>query len=112
MPGGALRPRQLPQHERQDSSVAVVLGFLRSVHADIHGEALLETVIPNSPHAGRTRSLLDGRPHPFDVEHLLTGELQAWGVLAGLELQGQNAHPCQVGTVDALEALRDHRAHA
>ena len=49
---------------------------------------------------------------PVDGDPLLAGEAQRLRVLAGLELQGQDAHAHEVAAVDALVALRDDRAHA
>ncbi len=47
-----------------------------------------------------------------DREALVAGEPQRLRVLAGPELERQHAHADQVGTMDPLEALGDHRAHA
>ena len=44
-----------------------------------------------------------------DVDHLLAGEAERLAVHAFLEGQRQHAHADQVGAVDALEALDDHR---
>ena len=43
-----------------------------------------------------------------DGEGLLAGEAQLVGVLAGDELERDDAHEHQVGPVDALERLGDH----
>ena len=54
----------------------------------------------------------DARRDAVDLDDLVAGEAERGRVLAGLELQRQDAHADQVRAVDALEALRDHRAHA
>ena len=43
-----------------------------------------------------------------DIEDLLTGQPQRLGGIAVLVLQRQDAHAHQVGTMDPLEALRQH----
>ena len=63
---------------------------------------------PPAPCAVRPPPFSDRRD-AFDVERLLAGQPQARAVLARQELQRQHAHAHQVGAVDALEALRDHR---
>jgi len=47
-----------------------------------------------------------------DRDGLLAGEAVAGGILAGQELQRQDAHADEVGAVDALEAPGDHGADA
>src|SRR5205807_10119759 len=47
-----------------------------------------------------------------DAELLPAAQPQRLPALAALELQRQDAHADQVGAVDALEALGDHRADA
>ena len=49
---------------------------------------------------------------PVMWNDLLAGQLQRCRALTLHELQRQNAHPDQVRPVNALETLRDHRAHA
>ena len=47
-----------------------------------------------------------------DGEDLFAGEAERFGVLAGQELQGQDAHADEVRAVDALVALGDDEADA
>ena len=44
-----------------------------------------------------------------DIQGFLARQVQALAVLVELELQGQYAHTHQVGAVDTLEALGNHR---
>ena len=47
-----------------------------------------------------------------DREDLFAGEAERFGVLAGEELQRQDAHADEVGAVDALVAFGDDEADA
>ncbi len=83
--------------------MAVVLSLARRVDAHRHRELLLI-----GAHLQLTRQLGDA----LDRERLVARQPQRSDRVPGLELQRQHAHPHQVGAVDALEALRDHGAHA
>ena len=77
---------------------AIAESFERIHRSNLIGMGVLPLELPE----GVTRKTLnlDGS-EKFDI----TG-------VAGGELQGQDAHPDQVGAVDALEALGDHGADA
>ena len=60
---------------------------------------------PRRPGAARSR-------RRRNAERLAAVEAEAGGGVAVVELQRQHPHADQVGAVDALEALGDHRAHA
>src|SRR6266480_7710930 len=49
---------------------------------------------------------------PRDLELLLPGQPEALGGVVGEELEREDPHPDEVGTVDPLVALRDHGPHA
>ena len=99
------RRQQLAQHERQDAAVLVVLDLLRRVDAHARRELLVVRRC--------TRDLLGlAALDAGDRELLLAGQPERLGVLAVGELQRQHAHADQVGAVDALEGLGDHRPHA
>ena len=86
--------------------MAVVGELEVRVEADDDGE-LLASICPHLHlHPGSQL----GRQ--VDVELLPSAQPQAVCVLAGEELQGDDAHPHQVAAVDALVALCQHRLDA
>src|SRR5262245_27224341 len=100
---------QPPQHVLQDAAVAVVLGLVGRVDADLGVE--LDRLAVGAPGAD-----LDGAAGlerfavelgDLDVEGLVAGEAEALRALALRELERQDAHADQVRAVDAREALRD-----
>ena len=68
------------------------------------------SVIVDGPHLDLLTRL--ERVETMDRVPLFAGEAKFLSILAGPELQGQDAHADQVRAVDALERLRDHGAHA
>ena len=90
--------------------MAVVVAFLRGVDADPHLE--------DDRLAAALRGCRDGHGARFrvlqvaELEGLAPGEAEALRVLALRELAGEHAHADQVGTMDTLEALGDHRLDA
>ena len=75
------------------------------------------TSIIRSPDPSRTRSLTfwpASRPlgQADDVELLAAGQAERLGVLAGQELERQDAHADQVRAVDALVGLGEDGANA
>src|SRR6478752_1345127 len=92
--GRPLASGDLAQHVLQDAAVAVVVGFTRGIDAQDRIEA-------------RGGAVFGGGGDALNREGFRTRQAQAGGVLAGRELQGQDAHADQVGAVDALVALRD-----
>src|SRR3954454_19786842 len=105
----ALCGEQRPQHVLEDPAVAEVLGLLRRV--DPHARLELDVA---GAHVHRARELagVERLGEAGDRELLLAGEPERLGALAVGELQRHDAHPDEVRAVDALEGLRDPRAHA
>ena len=100
----------LPQNGMEDATVSVVLHLDRCIDPGLGLERLLRSVRAGAPHGDLLERLDIG--WQVDVEGLLTGQAQGIGILTNRELQGQNPHEHQVGTVNALEALGDDRLHA
>src|SRR5579863_6343287 len=100
---------ELPQYVLQNPAMLVVLEFLGSVDAQAHVE------LGGLPAVGRGHHFHGFRRaavQPRDFEGLLAGEPEALSVLTFLELQRQHAHADQIGAVNALETLGDHRLYA
>src|SRR5918993_2270882 len=93
---------KLPENGLQDTAVPEVLDLYRRVHPRLGLELPRFAVA-----CGFDRKLRTGSEvcEAGDVVGLLTGEAQRLGAIAVRELEGQDAHPDQVGAVDALEAL-------
>src|SRR5438876_12240922 len=104
------RPDKLPQHERKDSAVLVVLHFDRRIDAQRNRYVLRLAV--------RTMNrelhflLRAQRRQAGDVECLGAIELERLRVRAFIELQRQHAHADEIGAVNALEALGHDCANA
>ena len=84
--------------------MAVVLPLTRSVEPD--ARAKLTVVGPHGHRAGRAAF------YALYREELAAGQPERLPPLAVSELQRQDAHHQQIGAVDALVALGQHRAHA
>src|SRR5215210_3087563 len=90
---------KLPENGLQDTAVPEVLDLYRRVHPrpglELPGFAVVA--------CGFDRKLRTGFEvcEASDVVGLLAGEAQRLGVLTVRELEGQDAHPDQVGAVDA-----------
>src|ERR1035437_3546565 len=102
--------RQLTQHIRQNSAIAVVLDFLRSIHAHHRGERDLRPIGLHGAHRRGPSAAVQRGGHAFDVIGLRPDQLETRRALARLEFERQHAHADQVGAVYALEALGDHGA--
>src|SRR5690349_16574322 len=111
--GVRFRTKELAQNVLQDAAVRVVLGFLRCVDAHQRFKC-------NDGILAATRfdfdlppgcELLDQLMNPADLEDLLAGQLQCFGVFPGEELQRQNSHADEVRTVYAFVAFCDDRAN-
>src|SRR5215212_91200 len=98
---------ELAEDGLEDSAVSQVLHLDRRVDARPDLELPNLAVIARGPD-GKLRA---GREvcEALDIVGLVTREAEGVGVLAVCELQGQDAHPDQVGAVYPLEALRDDR---
>src|SRR5436190_2247424 len=106
-----LRRHQLPEHERQDAAVHVVVDFDRRVDAHDDGDFVGRSGAAMNPQRGllhRTQSAFDAD----DVERLRAVERQRLRARSFVELQRENAHADEVGAVNALEALGDDGADA
>src|SRR5690606_20323724 len=113
--GRAFAPgTQLPEHVLEDAAVAVVLGLLGRVDAHERAELGRAAVLLPGPHRHAARLALgpERRLDTLDLVELTAREPQRLRALARLELERQHPHAHQVGAVDPLEALRQHRAHA
>src|SRR3954447_19362231 len=84
-------PEQLPQHELQDSTVAVVKPLIRCVNA--HTGLELGVV---GLDLQRARAVLE----LFEIEGLLAGQAERLRGLPIRELQRQDAHADEVRAVD------------
>src|SRR5690606_6119998 len=109
-----LRRQQLPEPVLEDAAVAVVLGLLGRVDAHERAELGRAAVLLPGPHRHAARLALgpERRLDTLDLVELAAREPQRLRALARLELERQHPHAHQVGAVDPLEALRQHRAHA
>src|ERR1700757_4038098 len=96
------------QHVLHDAAVPVVLRLARRVDPD-HGPELL--AVGADGYLARSISCVH-RLDASDVEHLVTGEPERCRALPRPELQRQHTHPDQVGPVDPLERLHEHRPDA
>src|SRR5690606_23633005 len=101
----------LTQHVVQDAAVQEIANLVQGVDATKDGEAVAAAVRTPDRHRQLLSRLQVGR-QAANVQHLVAGQPQGVTVLAVEELQGQHAHADQVGTVDALETLGDHRPDA
>jgi hypothetical protein len=103
-----LFPQQRPQHVLHDAAVAVVVGLTWSV--DTHHRVKVDVT---SGHLDRVRrTTLTELGDPRDVESLLSGEPERFGGLTLWELQRQHTHANEVGAVNPLVRLGDHRFHS
>ena len=93
--------------------MAVVLGLHRGVDAHDHPEFGDRAVVRRrgDRHLLGQLALVE-HVEPGDGEALTSREPEALDRVALVELQRHHAHADEVGAVDALEALRDHGAHA
>src|SRR3954447_12394605 len=106
---------QVAQYAVQYAAVPVVGDFVRGVEAHPSLEfdgiaAVTRRLHLDAPGTFGIRG--HGLVEALDVEDLLAGEPERLGTLAVWELERQHAHADQVGPMDALVALRQHRAHA
>ena len=90
----------------QDAVVAVVGEFGRRVDTAPTRDRFLRAVSASQGHRHRSARLK--RLQITDINPLFSGQPQRFAGDALRELQRQNAHSDQVGTVDTLEGLGDH----
>src|SRR5271165_3359617 len=100
---------ELPQHVLQYAPVLVVVEFLRGVDAQTRLELDAGAVVGLGNHFDELRR---AAVQSDDFKAFLAGQPQALGVLPGFVLQRQHAHANEIGAVNALEALGDHRLDA
>jgi hypothetical protein len=101
----------LAEHHLQDPAVAVRLDLGGLVDARDCAEARLGPVVAAS-HDVDLLPRPDAVREPGDREGLGSGQAERLGALTGVVLPWPHAHADQVATVDALEALGQHRADA
>ena len=89
--------------------MAEVLDFLRRQQQHLRLETDFRTIGLRGNHIG---DLAGAVLEAGDRIDLVALQSERGGVLAGEELQRQDAHADQVRTMDALEAFGDHRLHA
>src|SRR5262245_11813501 len=107
----ALRRHQLPQHVVQDSAVLEVIELVHGINpADQRNP--LEPAIGRDDLGDHALARFDLAVQPADRHLLVAPEAERLPGGTLLKAQGQNAHTDQVGAVDALERLADHRPHA
>src|SRR2546427_5797570 len=102
--------QHLPQNVLQDPAVMVVGDFFGCIHARDDGESLEFAVV---------RLRMDGDwllgrevRDAFDFENFVTRQPQRFAILAIFEFEREHTHAEEVAPMDALVALRNHRAHA
>src|SRR5580692_6725030 len=105
---GLVLGEQRAQHVLHDPAVPVVLGLAGGV--DPHHGLELGAVRPDR-HLARNGPIVD-LLDAGDLEHLAPGQAERGGRLPRAVLQWQHAHADQVGPVDPLERLGQHRPHA
>ena len=108
--------RQLPQHVLQYSAMLEVLDLLRRIDAHLGDRTPSPSVsgsrlhLQCAPRSKLWRQQLGQSPaKSYTSSPVSPSDSTFWPVL---KLQRQNAHAHQVRTVNALEALRNHRPHA
>src|ERR1043166_945943 len=111
----ALRRDQLPQDERKDAPVHVVVDFDRRIDPHDQVDVLRRAVF--SPDGQLhllpwAEAAADAPAKQIDVERLRAVEAEGLRVRPLFELQREDAHADEIRTVDALEALRDDCSHA
>src|SRR5712675_180722 len=107
----APRSVELPDDEREDAAVAVVLDLDGGVDPHDGLEDDRPAVAPPRLHRDRlagTESLRD----PFDGEALFARQAERLAGVALRELKGKDSHADEVAPVDALVRLGQHGAHA
>ena len=93
-----------------------VRAFGRRIDTHDGIEAKLDAVGAASRHADDARirqdGLADAEIDRFDIEFLAAVETERIGPFPFFELQRNDAHPDQIGPMDALEALGENRFDA
>src|ERR687891_536556 len=98
---------KLAQDAVEDASVLEVQDLVGRVESDPRLESDLVRALALRRHLDRLGVAVLEVP---DVEGLLPGKAEGLDRLAAGELEREDAHPDQVGAVDPLQALRDHRS--
>jgi len=98
----------MPPWRKYSASRGVV-----DAHARVEAHRLPPVALGAHVHLGGRRAAAGHPPGEARYrEHLLAGQPERLRALAVRELQRQHAHADEVGAMDALEALRDHRPDA
>src|SRR5262249_18044895 len=103
--------KQLAENVGQDAAVIDVF----RLHEDVHAQRKRRL-------ARRAVAAVDGERHvlprgdaagePGHVERFGAVDAERLDAVGSLEFAGKHAHPDEIGAMDALEAPRDHGAHA
>jgi hypothetical protein len=103
--------REIPQHVRQNAAVLVVVEFLRRVDTATDAEHLHRSISGDRSYGQRgTRAHCIA--HSVDCDRLEAGEPERLTRLTVRELAWNDAHANEIRSMNALEALGDHRPHA
>src|SRR5438067_1449850 len=105
------RSEEAAQHELKNAAVLIVVDLVGRIDSADDFETLRLAVDARGFDVelfARREAVL----HARDVDRLEAGEAERLRVLACHELEREHAHADEVRAMDALEALRDHRAHA
>src|SRR5271155_5715196 len=110
---GLVRPEHVSQHVLQDAAVAIVVRSTPGFYPPPSVELDSVRTLPAGLDVHRLwRLAVVERLDAGDVEYLGAVQTQRLGGLALGELQRDHPHADQVGPVDALERLGDHRSYA
>src|SRR5437763_8141523 len=104
---------QLAQHVLENPPVAVVVGLLGGIDSDLGAEfdaGAVRIDRPDSDLGGHGIGGADSS-EAGDGVGLRSSEAERIGAGSVGELEGKDAHADEVGSVDALEALRQDGAH-
>ena len=102
---------EMAQHVLQNAAVSIVVKLIDRIDAADQRHALEPTVRRNDL-GNQPLVRLEIAMQPADGDLLVALHAERLPGRAFLEHQRDNAHAHQVGAMDALERLRDHRAHA
>src|SRR5487761_2342827 len=92
------------QHVLHDATMPVVIGFTRSIDANLCHEGL---TVGNDANLRGCGSRIERRD-PRYGESLSSGDAQRCRSISLVELQWENAHADEVGAVNALERLSNY----
>src|SRR6185437_455084 len=103
--------RELAQHVVKDAPVAVVVELIERIDATQQRYALHRTIRRNDL-GGKLLPRLETALQSADRDRLIAVQAERRPGGALRKGERQHAHADQVGAMDTLEALADHRPHA